>query len=377
MRAIKSILAVLAALVMVAAVVGVCAFQLLADRVRPAEDPTAVTAPMAKDAYNGYGLEDGLTLSTEKLAEIDGKVCYEDRVFRRFSYEQEDVASLAKAMKALKSSHPELDYYVMPVPGRVLAEEGYDQDREAYGQFIADMESELGEAAALLDPWPALREHSDEYVFYRTEDGWTARGAYYGSVMLCEALGIEPFPLEDYEEQMYADNAGIRGSLALDTKRAYEAIYGEDNETVEKLHVMAGDLLYFYNLPGAANLEEIYDKETGKMTRQPVLSQTRVGTAGFVGTGFLHARVFGDSRSDAVKDETLLVLCDGTGSILVPYMAGYYKDVYVVSLQNDEGFLDRLDVLLDRFDIHSVALVQQVEKMGTKRYNESIRDLWS
>ena len=374
MKASKTVLAVLG---MILAAVFIGSLQLLTDGAKPAEGPTAVTAPMEKDTYNSYGLQGLQTLSQVKLTEVDGKICYEDRVFRPFQYVPSNVKQFKRIIWALHGLHPELNYYVMPVPGRVLTEEGYDQDREEYGRFIADMEKSVGNKAVLLDPWPVLQERQDEYIFFRTEDSWTARGAYYGSVMLCEALGIEPFALEDYEENMYKD---ALGALAVTAAGDYAELYGQDSEIVGKLYNMTQDLFYLYQLPGAANLEEIYDKATGQKTRHPAVSQTRVGAAAFVGADFLHARVFGDGRSDAVKDETLLILTDGTGSggdILVPYMAGYYKDVYVVSLQNDKGFLDRLDVLLKRFDIHSVVIVSGAHRMGDISYYLALRDLIS
>lgn len=369
MRILKNTLAVLA---MVAVIAGAGALQFLTDPTKPEEDPTAVVVPMEKDAYNGCGLEGGQGLSPVKLAEIDGKVCFEDRVFRRFTYKKEDLNRFVRAMKGLKNMQPELDFYVMPVPGRVLTEAGYDQDRENYERFITDMEKSLGNTAALLDPWPVLQEHGDEYVFYRTEDGWSARGAYYGSVMLCEALGVEPFELSDYDEYMYNES---RGSLARNAKEDYEAVYGKNSETAEKLRDITADRFYFYKLPGAADLEELYDDDTGRMTVQPTISLSRGGTKQYIGGSYLHALLRGDGKSEAVKDETLLMICDGSGNPMAAFMANYYKNVYVVSMQDDEGFLDRLNVLVDRFDIHTVAVVQKALYMGDKTDGRAIRGL--
>lgn len=368
----KTIGKLLAVLGMLAAVLGVCCLQYLTDSAAPEEDPTASMVPLAQEVYNGYGLEGDQTLSPVKLAEIDDKVCYEDRVFRRFSYSGQNVRNFVRAMRGLKDLHPELDYYVMPVPSRVVTEEDYPEDRESYERFIGALKDGLDGSAVLLDPWPTLQEHGDEYVFFRTEDGWTARGAYYGSVELCRALGIEPFALSDYNEYQYER---ARGSLAHNTANEYEAVYGENNETAEKLHDMLADPYFFYCLPGAANLEEIYDDDTGRMSVQPAISLSREGRSGFVGGGYLHARLFGDGKSEAVGDKTLLMLCDHGGDVLAPFMASYYKNVYVVSCQEDEGFLDRLNTLLDRYDIDSVVVVQQAHNLGNKGQSAAINDL--
>ncbi len=48
----------------------------------------------------------------------------------------------------------------------------------------------------------ALKAHSDEPVFYRTDHHWTTLGAYYGYTAVAEAMGFEPLPLTAYTENV-------------------------------------------------------------------------------------------------------------------------------------------------------------------------------
>ena len=57
--------------------------------------------------------------------------------------------------------------------------EGVAAQGEAYGRFI--------------DVLPALTEHKEEYLYYRTDHHWTTLGAYYAYQQFCETLGLTPF----------------------------------------------------------------------------------------------------------------------------------------------------------------------------------------
>lgn len=51
-----------------------------------------------------------------------------------------------------------------------------------------------------VDLRDALREHSGEDIYYRTDHHWTSLGAYYGYTAIAEAMGLDPVPLTDYEK---------------------------------------------------------------------------------------------------------------------------------------------------------------------------------
>lgn len=51
----------------------------------------------------------------------------------------------------------------------------------------------------LLDVKPVLSEHSDEYIYYRTDHHWTTLGAYYAYEEYMSKINKEYTPLESYE----------------------------------------------------------------------------------------------------------------------------------------------------------------------------------
>lgn len=61
---------------------------------------------------------------------------------------------------------------------------------------ISSIYAALPESVEPVPVWDKLREHSGEFIYFRTDPHWTARGAYLGYEAFCEAKGIAPIPLD-------------------------------------------------------------------------------------------------------------------------------------------------------------------------------------
>lgn len=67
-------------------------------------------------------------------------------------------------------------------------------DQEA---FIRLAGSKL-RGVSLIDPSSELRQHKNEYIYYRTDHHWTTLGAYYAYAAAGKALGYTPPPLSGF-----------------------------------------------------------------------------------------------------------------------------------------------------------------------------------
>ena len=76
--------------------------------------------------------------------------------------------------------------------------EGVAAQGEAYGRFI--------------DVLPALTEHKEEYLYYRTDHHWTTLGAYYAYQQFCETLGLTPFDRDAHTAETCEDFYGTHYS---------------------------------------------------------------------------------------------------------------------------------------------------------------------
>ena len=134
---------------------------------------------------------EAVLLKTENNGVIYGKDGYLFQKFNSF-----DSGTWHANLEAIKTFAEECTapVTVMAVPSsyEVLT------DKVPSSAPFADEETALEEAEAFLSdscsfisPLETLREHSGEYVYYRTDHHWTTLGAWYACRDLCECLGIE------------------------------------------------------------------------------------------------------------------------------------------------------------------------------------------
>ena len=69
--------------------------------------------------------------------------------------------------------------------------------------------------AIKVDAYGTLAAHKDEYLYFRTDHHWTARGAYYAYTAYCSDAGLSAHPLSYYEECKFE---GFLGTLYNKTK---------------------------------------------------------------------------------------------------------------------------------------------------------------
>ena len=84
------------------------------------------------------------------------------------------------------------------------------KDRLPEGAPTADEKSIIhslyfSTGASTVDLYSALAAHSGEDIYYRTDHHWTSLGAFYGANAICEAMGLEPLNLDDYQKVTVTD----------------------------------------------------------------------------------------------------------------------------------------------------------------------------
>lgn len=321
------------------------------------EDPTSRVQVMLKDKLNGYGMENNQQLSTEPISERAGVIQYSDRWLVRFTGNESNTLRAQELVAAMRTQIPDIkDFYVMPIPPRIVTETGYEEERKTYLTYIEHFKESFGETAQVVDVLPALEAEEGQYLFFRTEDSWTARGAYYGSRVLCEMLGIEPLPLRAYDEHMYS---WFLGSLARN-----EQLMQEEMEEYN------GDAFYYYMLPAAKNRETITERD-GTQQRCPVFTSSEIGLNTVVGL-CQYAVLEGDEQNLETEDASIMLICDNSGKLLAPYLATYYETVFVVSIQEYDDFYADVSTIMDTYGIENIVWAQTSQNLGEQAYSKAL-----
>lgn len=324
------------------------------------QDPTKHANVMEKDLYPEQGLPAGQRLSQEPLFVTDRVAVYKDRLFRLLQPDETSVQNTCGAMSMLRAKLPQtMPFYLAPVPTRGAISEQYGTEAQTYDALIDSLQTQLPSGVQMIDVAPALRAHRDEYLFFRTEDGWTARAAYYASAEIGSTLGITPFPLTGYNEFMYKS---FKGALLLGEIN----LLPETDGLRAQLTTIPEDRIFYYLLPNSKNTCELWLEQDGikSSEKKPTVTKSGTGLSSFLGGGYQFAVVEGDAKSKHKADSALLLLCDENGQLLAPYFANYYSKVYVVNVKKYHTFFEEMDAFLQRYPAEACVYAQTADEMG-------------
>lgn len=185
---------------------------------------------------------------------------------------------------------------------------------EIYSMMSADVKK--------VNVCKTLMQHRDEYIYYRTDHHWSARGAYYAYAKFCDYAGLEANALEDYEEVCYGDFIG--------------SFYMDSNEPEM---VANPDQLYAY-LSGANTTMEVTQQD-GSLLEWDVIHDVSDYKVGVKYSGF----IAGDNpfsvitNSDINDGSACVVVKESFGNAFVPFLVDHYQYIYVVDYRYWEGNL--------------------------------------
>ena len=191
-----------------------------------------------------------------------------------------------------------------------------------------------------VDAVSSIGMHLDEYLYFRTDHHWTARGAYYAYSAFCQAAGLEPVPLNALKSGRIEDFVG--------------SMYRYTNADVLKDNP---DYLEYF-LPRRQAEGEYYDNASMKNGHHLTIVSTKVNAD----NKYL-AFIQGDTPlskivTDQKNGKKILVIKDSFGNALVPFLTDNYEEIYVLDPRNIETDLSAFvkehgiqDVLLINYSL--------------------------
>jgi len=216
------------------------------------------------------------------------------------------------------------------------------------------MYSNLGDDIRAVDTLPYLIEHNDEYLYFRTDHHWTARGAYYAYVAFCETKGIEPTALEDYRRLKFN---GFLGTFYANAKQP--AAMKSNPDYVEAF------------VPNGINEEEVYDSNGNKIAEYAIVyTKADKYDAGnkyltFIGGDQPLTKIHNPKINDG---SSIVVIKESYGNAFVPFLVDSYEYVYVIDYRAWSGSLADF---VTQNDIDDVLFLNVVSNTSTaERLNE-------
>lgn len=117
--------------------------------------------------------------------------------------------------------------------------------------MVEQVKNKLSPEISFIDIHDSLKDHLDEYIYFKTDHHWTQRGAYYayliaGKLMRFSAININDFDIETVSDSFYGtlySKSGIRfvkpdciEIFKPDTETDIKVEYIDTNETSNSLY---------------------------------------------------------------------------------------------------------------------------------------------
>lgn len=241
-----------------------------------------------------------------------GKILiYRDSAYALFPFSEDSGNYYANTLKRFqKEAGEDVTLYSMLVPTNTefLKEERFQKLTDSQRSAI-DYVNERLHGIVPVDAYTPLMEHSDEYIYFRTDHHWTALGAWYAYTGFAKAAGFEPVSLAQYETSTIGEYVGsmyeTTGSSNL--KRNPDTITVYHPFTQNEYHV-------YY---GSGTKMKVID-----MSHADQKNKYRVFLSG--------DRPLGIIKTDVGNGKKILIIKDSYGNAMVPFLLPHYEEIYVV-----------------------------------------------
>ena len=163
-----------------------------------------------------------------------------------------------------------------------------------------------------------IKQHRDEYVYFRTDHHWTALAAYYAYEVFCQTKGITPLPQSAFEIWSFE---GFLGTFYNDSGK--NPALGNTPDRVDA-----------YKPPCEYSMT-ITDKY-GSTSSMPMLyDETNAPASLKYGTFICGDNPLSTITNESLTEgETCLVVKESFGNAFVPFLVYHYKTVYVIDYRH-------------------------------------------
>lgn len=209
-------------------------------------------------------------------------------------------------------------------------------------EYMKYIEGKLSSNVKYINPYDALINNKDKYLYYRTDHHWTSKGAYLAYVKFCKSLGLEPKKEGDFQVELVAND--FYGSLT--------SKIGDKRGKPDYINVY---------IP----------KENGEMVVNYITEQKRTTTLYSsenlekkdkyeVFTGGNHPHINIKSLGDPKKK--LLVVKDSYANSFLPFLTSHYGEIDVVDLRY---YMDNIEELIKSKGITDMLFLYNVNTFNS------------
>ncbi|MBR3768779.1 MAG: hypothetical protein IKL10_11160 [Clostridia bacterium] len=286
------------------------------------------------------------TSEAQNVEEFGGILICDNAAFEYFHFVQDTADNYIKAINTAATRFSDSsDVFVTIAPSStdITLNEKVREKISASDQKNA-IDYMLGSTSANVKKFNCfdnIKQHRNEYVYFRTDHHWTALAAYYAYEVFCQTKGITALPLSAYEIWSFD---GFLGSFYNDS--GSNPALGATPDRVDAY------------IPPCKYSMTVTD-ENGSTFSKPLLYDKSNDSPTFKYGTFLS----GDNplstiqNEDKTEGETCLVIKESYGNAFVPFLVYHYKTVYVIDYRH---YKNTLSSFLEENPVDDIIFVNNI-----------------
>lgn len=259
-------------------------------------------------------------------------------------------------INSFASKVPDSQVYVLLAPTSLefYSAEKYHTGNKSEKKGIQMAYDALNSNIKTVDAYSKIQPHTDEYIYFRTDHHWTARGAYYGYTAFTEVAGLTPKPLSSYQ------SGKIEGFVGSYYGFTQSEMLKENPDYVE------------YFLP-QTQATGVYSYDAA-MTNQIPLAIVRTQVEN---SNKYLAFIQGDTPVAKIttgnkNGKKIIVVKESYGNAFVPFLIENYEEIYVTDPRKIS--MD-LPAFVKEHGIQDVLMINYVFAPYNKGYMDSLKKM--
>ncbi|WP_346938628.1 DHHW family protein [uncultured Clostridium sp.] len=244
--------------------------------------------------------------------------------FEERSKEETDEKVLAVNEFVKKHENINTNFMLIPTATEVLKEKlPKYAPVDSQLEYMKYIQGKLSSNIKFINPYDALLNNKDKYLYYKTDHHWTSQGAYIAYVEFCKAVGLEPKKEDEFDIELVAND--FYGSLT------------------SKIGVKRGKPDYVYTYIPKENGEVVVNYITEQKRTTSLYSSESLEKKDKyeVFTGGNHPHINIKSLGDPKKK--LLIIKDSYANSFLPFLTSHYGEIDVVDLRY---YMDNIEELI-------------------------------
>lgn len=282
---------------------------------------TEQTEPVSENDTTKEAVSESTTVATttttqEMQYSVQSSIILQgDRAMEIYGVAPNSLKSYATVISDFAKRVPKANIYVLLAPTSIefYGPESYRTGSRSQARGIEIAYGALtGENVKSVDALSEIQKHTSEYVYFRTDHHWTARGAYHAYTAFCETAGLTPTKLEDHK------TGRIDGFVGTMYTYTSAQVLADNPDYVE----------YFYPLSEATGM--IYTDATMANGRSMKIITETVSNRNKYLT-FLE----GDNPLEKIttsnkNGKKIAIIKESYGNAFAPFLIDHYEEVYVI-----------------------------------------------